>query len=106
MKMDVDGLVGKVEDFARAHVVPNLATDRSRFMLGFAWGGVKKRLHDALDALPKDGTVRGDDGLIDTEELRTCVKGGFDLAGSVLLDERLPLRFSQSDADLFFDGLK
>ena len=44
-------------------------------------------------------------GMIDTNALRECVKNGFDLAGSVLLDERLPLRFTQEDADKFFATL-
>lgn len=105
MKLTIDEMVAKIEMYAKNHVVPNLASDKSRFTLGFAWMGVKAKVRGALESFPKDGTVRGEDGLIDTDKLRDCVKGGFDLAGSVLLDERLPLRFSQSDADVFFSEL-
>jgi hypothetical protein len=105
MKLTIDEMVAKIETFAKNHVVPNLASDKSRFMLGFAWMVIRAKLRSALDSLPKDGTVRDEDGRIDVEKLRECVKGGFDLTGSVLLDERLPLRFTQSDADQFFAEL-
>lgn len=106
MKLTVDEMMAKVEAFAQAHVIPNLATDKSRFLLGFAGMSIRAKLRKTLEDLPKDGTIRDADGRIDTEKLRECVKNGFDLAGSVLLDEHLPLRFAQADADLFFGGLQ
>ena len=105
MKLTIDEMMEKVEAFAKVHVIPNLATDKSRFLLGFAWASVKAKLRKTLEDMPKDGLIREEDGRIDTDKLQGCVKNGFELAGSVLLDERLPLRFSQSDADVFFEGL-
>ena len=106
MLLTVEELVGKVEAFAKSHIVPNLASDKSRFLFGFAWMGIGTKVRAELSSLPNDGTIRDESGKIDTAKLRMCIKNGFDAAGSVLLDERLPLRFTQEDADLFFSELE
>ncbi len=98
MKLSVDEMMTKAETFIQSHIIPNLKTDKSRFLVGFASISIRAKLRKTLEGLAE----AEDGGLIDIEKLRECVKNGFDLAGSVLLDERLPLRFTQEDADLFF----
>lgn len=99
MTLTIDEMMNKVDAFVKADVIPNLTNDKSRFLLGFASISIRAKLRKTLEGLAVGG-------VIDTTELRECVKNGFDLAGSVLLDERLPLRFTQEDADKFFAGLQ
>ena len=98
MDLTVDEMMEKVDAFVKTDVIPNLASDKSRFLVGFASISTRAKLRKIHEGLAVGG-------MIDTNALRECVKNGFDLAGSVLLDERLPLRFTQEDADKFFATL-
>lgn len=98
MTLTIDEMMNKVEEFVKTDIIPNLTSDKSRFLLGFASISIRAKLRKTLEGLATGG-------VIDINELRECIKNGFNLAGSVLLDERLPLRFTQEDADKFFAGL-
>ena len=105
MKMTADNLITKLDDFVVSHVIPNCNSETSRYLSGFARPLLRATAKKMLGDIPDGIGLRDQDGNIDIDILKECVKSGFDAAGSVRLSGLLKLRFEQSDADAFFASL-
>ena len=102
MKITIENLVTKLGEHIDARVLPGLSNETTRFALGFSKSLILGNARSKLEAIPCDGMLRDADGNIDVEALRTCIRDGFDAAGSVKL---LGIRFDKQDADAFLDTL-
>ncbi len=101
MKISIESLVEKLDKHIDAKILPGLA-EQTRFIVGFARGRLLSTVRAKLNEIPQDGTLRDENGNVETDALRAALHGGFDAAGSVKI---LGIRFEKADADAFLDSL-
>lgn len=101
MKVSVDKLNDCIDKFVTTVIVPGVKSPMTLFKLGVASSvGALKVTPEHVAAMKGYGLV-DKEGLVDLDALKKVIYDGFDLSGSLPINQ-LSLTFYKADADKFF----